>query len=213
MKQIHLNTFPVFSSLDSSVCQNLMQEGNVQKIYVKAAEQIEGGSIFCILSGTAAVYAKNDLHPALIRYLKEGDIFGAAGIYAENPNLTTIRAQTAMTMLVVPRETVNLLLSQYPSFVQAYLCFLSNRIAFLNRRIAYVTAGTSRQRLAGWLIAVAGPNDTFSLPVNMSTLAKLLDLGRASLYRAFDELEAMKLIERDGNTVKILSLEELKAVV
>jgi DNA-binding IclR family transcriptional regulator len=38
----------------------------------------------------------------------------------------------------------------------------------------------------------------------MTALAHALDIGRASLYRAFDALEKDGAISRDGKSIKIL---------
>ena len=48
--------------------------------------------------------------------------------------------------------------------------------------------------------------------MNMSKLARHLDMGRASLYRALDSLEESSFISRENNVIKISSPEEFKKI-
>ena len=44
----------------------------------------------------------------------------------------------------------------------------------------------------------------------MTDLANTLDVGRASLYRAFDKLESEGLIIKDGKTITVLDKNTLR---
>ena len=46
----------------------------------------------------------------------------------------------------------------------------------------------------------------------MTALAKQLNTGRASLYRAFDYLESINLIKRDGKIITVLDKDKLKNI-
>ena len=90
----------------------------------------------------------------------------------------------------------------------SYISFLSERIKFLNRKILYYTAGSAERRLALYLTSF--PSDTVTPDLPMNALADLLDIGRASLYRAFDRLSEDGFITRDQNTVIIIDREKMK---
>ena len=47
----------------------------------------------------------------------------------------------------------------------------------------------------------------------MSQLAVSLDIGRASLYRAFDALEAGNAVERDGKYIRLIDKDALKSFI
>ncbi|MBQ5661825.1 MAG: winged helix-turn-helix domain-containing protein, partial [Clostridia bacterium] len=49
----------------------------------------------------------------------------------------------------------------------------------------------------------------FSLNTSITSLSELLDIGRASLYRAFDKLCEDGLIEKDGRRIRIPDTEAL----
>ena len=85
----------------------------------------------------------------------------------------------------------------------SFLAFQSNKIVYLNKKINAFTAGGAERRLSLFLLdnAVDG---VYSADVSMSALAEMLDIGRASLYRAFDALESAGCIERrDKKTIII----------
>ena len=90
-----------------------------------------------------------------------------------------------------------------------YLSFLSNRICYLNKKIVCLTAGSSERRLAYYLdSALSEAEDrgelTDSITVQMNTLCDMLNLGRASLYRAADKLSEDGFIMREGKTIRVL---------
>jgi DNA-binding IclR family transcriptional regulator len=51
--------------------------------------------------------------------------------------------------------------------------------------------------------------DTIELDASLSSLSDLLDIGRASLYRAFDTLIADGYIEKNGRTIHLLAPEAM----
>ena len=93
-------------------------------------------------------------------------------------------------------------------FLYHYLDFLSGRIRFLNRKIGYLTAGSAERRLALYLASFQ--KQELVLKDSISSLSELLDIGRASLYRAFDALEEQGLIRREGRSILVPDLKALE---
>lgn len=207
-----LNSFPVFRELTDGQCEILAKSGKVQRIACDGGI-VEGEGVFCILSGEAAVYSSDETHPILLRCLRAGDIFGVATLYAVcgggSGRISRIRAKGKLRMLRIPPDVIDDLLRESDGFRRAYLGFLSDRIAFLNRKIACVTAGSAERKLASWLLDLTDA-DEFALPVSVSDLSVMLDLGRASLYRAFDLLSEKQYIQKDGNRIRILDREAMQ---
>lgn len=203
-----LKLFPVFRELTDWQCEELMESGRIQRIACDSGI-VEGEGVFCILSGEAAVYSSDEAHPVLLRCLGKGDIFGVATLYAAGGHISQIRAKRGLRMLLIPPDVIDELLRDSDNFRRAYLGFLSDRIAFLNRRIACVTAGSAERRLASWLLGLTDA-DEFTLPVSVSDLSVMLDLGRASLYRAFGLLTEKQYIQKNGNRIHILNREAMQ---
>ena len=89
-----------------------------------------------------------------------------------------------------------------------YIAFLAQKTLYLNQKITYLTAGSAEQKLAYWLDTNAH-DDAVQLNLPMNALCTMLDLGRASLYRAFDKLEHDGFILREQKTVRLLDRDRM----
>ena len=161
-----------------------------------------------ILEGKARVSTADSAKKNILRELAQKDVFGIANLFSGAPFVTEIRASSPCRILFLPELAVRHLLEDDRAFLYNYLGFLSSRIRFLNQKICYFTAGSAERRLALYLLSFK--SQTISIDLSLSSLAELLDLGRASLYRAFDALEEAGYLKKEGRAVKILRPKELK---
>ncbi len=133
--------------------------------------------------------------------LERGDFFGAATLFHRRDRYeTTVAALTACTVAFFPEELVAALLDDCPPFRRSYLAYLSERIHFLSRKVEGLTAPGVTGKLSRWLLE-SGRTEV-SCPA--TELSRRLDVSRASLYRAFEELEGAGAIRRAGKTIVIL---------
>ena len=139
--------------------------------------------------------------------IEEGDFFGIANLFSEEPFVSTICADGDAEVFLLQEEAIRMLLEKDKAFLYRYLAFLSGRIRYLNRKIRYLTAGSAERRLAVYLSSLDG--DTVRPEESFSSLSDLLDLGRASLYRAFDRLCTDGYIEKEGKDIRILDRDAL----
>lgn len=139
----------------------------------------------------------------LMSTLEEGDVFGAAALFhcGEEPP-TTLTALTGCEALLIPLESVRLLLRECGDFAVDYAVYLSGRIQFLSQRLEAVSSPSAQGKLAQYLLSSAGEAGTVTL--SATQLGQRLGMGRATLYRAFDALEQAGAIAREGKTIRIL---------
>lgn len=165
-----------------------------------------------ILEGEASVFSADESGGALLRVLKKGDTFGVANLFSTQDHFVSlIVAKKQCSVLFLDRVSAERLLCDDPVFRLNYIRFLSDRICFLNTKISCFTAGTPERRLAVFLLTVGEAEaECFSLSVNANSLSEMLNVGRASLYRAFEKLEAEQLIERNGKTITVLDKNTLR---
>ena len=155
-----------------------------------------------ILCGKATVSTPDPTKKTLLRYLETGSLYGIANLFSDAPYVSVIRAHGDCRVFSIPETAVRRLLSEDTSFMYQYLAFLSDRIRFLNRKIGYLTAGSAERRLALYLNTLG--TSTVKLDVSISALSELLDVGRASLYRAFDKLSEDGFIRKEGRSFTLL---------
>lgn len=199
-----LSGVPLFAGAKKENTDRLAAAGEIR--HFAAGDALSGGekSLGVMLSGTAAVLSTDRGRTVLLRTLSEGDIFGAAAIFCpEDLPLSRIEASSPCSVLFLPSFAIEDLLDRDPTCRLAFLRFLSGRIRFLNRKICCFTAGSAWRRLSLWL--AAEEHDTVTLPGSLSSLAELLDIGRASLYRALDRLTDSGAIRRSGRQITIIS--------
>ncbi len=158
-----------------------------------------------IIEGEATVHTQDIHNDLLLRILRSGDTFGVAHLFGQSTMMSRVTAQKPTVALCISADTMRHALTVDNALAVRYIEFLSDRIRFLNQRIATLTAGTAERRLAAWLDAVI-PETTnqMILPLPMNRLADTLAVGRASLYRAFDELTLAGYIKRTNKTITLI---------
>lgn len=192
-----------------------------------------------VRSGRVNVFRRSD-ESVLLNTLGPGEVFGIAGLFAAegeegNGAVTEIVAASNSEIWFIDGETVRQMIRENPDFAESYIAYLSRKVRFLNRRIADFTAADAEMKTGRYLeqlcrgicadshgaVSVSnqrerdlnedGGNDFVpSFKINMSRLARTLDIGRASLYRALDSLESAGIIRRSEGRVEIIDCEALK---
>lgn len=169
-------------------------------------------SLGIVLEGRLRVTKENaDKRPIVMSTLQRGAIFGAAALFNSEPEYATkITAIERSRVLFLPQRLVKRMIEREPDIAENYIRYLSERILFLNRKIYFLTAGTAEQRLAGFLLDNLAVGEFSEIPMTMHRLADALNMSRASLYRAFDELTASGAVSKQGKLVCINNAELLK---
>ena len=217
MKQANtdaLRSYFLWKDLQESLWVRL--EAQLLRKHYRAGESIcaaDEGNLCILWDGRIKVYAcgSGDTHTALLRTLEAGALFGVNGIYgsAEAP-MSRLVAARACEVICVPITLWEQLLAQDVPTMQAYVRFLTERIEFLNQKIRYLTAGSSEKKLATYLLTALPADGSFApLPLPVANLADLLNLGRASLYRAINRLTQDGFLLRQDKSYALLHREQL----
>ena len=89
-----------------------------------------------------------------------------------------------------------------------YIRFLSGRICFLNQKLDAFTSSSAEGRIVVWLLENREGNQVV-IPKGYADLSRILGIGRASLYRCLDGLEAQGALLRREREIEILRPELL----
>ncbi len=161
-----------------------------------------------LLTGRAVITTPDPSHSTLLRYLAANEPFGIANLFSNEPYISVIQAHGACRVFLMPEQAIQRLLEQDHVFLYNYLGFLSGRIHYLNRKIGYLTAGSAERRLALYLASFG--TRSVRLTVSISALSDLLNVGRASLYRAFDRLTEDGFIRKEGRCFTLLDADGMR---
>ena len=203
---------PLFQGLSSDALR-LASERCVERAFARGEEIGGAGEFLCLIrSGSVLVRGAGRESTLVLNKLSAGDCFGVASLFGSRVGVTAVTACEKSRLLLFSQKTVEELMQADLTFARNYICFLTDRIGFLNRKIAAFTAGTAEKKLAKYLLSLPAESGEIQLPVSMVRLAALLDLGRASLYRAFAFLEESGQLTRNGKIVRLTSAEEFQKI-
>lgn len=215
---IKLKNCPVFASCETTVLNKIEKEySHIKKakkgeILISKDNFIPG--LYIIIHGRAAV-RKTNTSDVLMSVIDEGGAFGMASIFSsgETEFPTEITALTDCEMIVIYEKELEIIFGEYPDIAINYIKLLTKKIRFLNLKIDTYTSPNANKKLAFYLNSNADSlNRVFIPEQGMTALAKQLNTGRASLYRAFDYLESINLIKRDGRIISVLDKDKLKNI-
>lgn len=207
----------IFCCADETILKTVLTDSDFEKVLYKKGEIIYSSEVFhdcigIIVSGKATVRKKDS--DIIVNRLSDGDIFGAAALFLSNEYfLNVITAQVKTEVVYVAKAAIRQLLSLDFEFSLGFIRYLSERIFFLNKRIVSFTGGSAESRTARYLLAGFGEYRFFELDRPMSQLAVSLDIGRASLYRAFDSLCESGAIEKNGKLIRLVNKEKLLSFI
>ena len=143
--------------------------------------------------------------------LEPGDLFGAAALYNDAPDYaTTLTARSPCRILFFPQgicrcllldqELLDRLLGEEALLRRNYLTYLTGRIRFLNARLGSLAVGDTEGRVVRYLLSSLSYG---AVECSASGLARQLGISRASVYRAFQDLEQAGLIRREGRAILV----------
>ena len=194
---------PLFATADKQHLLALAQRATSVSFPAGAAiAESEGHRLGIVQSGRAEICSTDPQRSVVLRTLFAHDVFGAAALFCRNEDtLSRIRAACDCTCVFFEADAIRELLHTDNGFLDRYLSFLAGRVQFLNKKILCFTAGSAERRLALWLLSEE--HDVILLPTTLTVLSDMLDIGRASLYRALDKLSAQGWITRKGREIRI----------
>ena len=158
--------------------------------------------LIIFLSGNAEIYSADENRSMLLRTMGKGGVIGVSNLFSDDHFASRVIAAKKCETLQISAHSFGKIIESDKAILYNYIDFLSNRICYLNKKIVYLTAGSAERRLAYYLDSLAYDvqSDSFELNTPMNALAEMLNLGRASLYRALDKLESDGHLLREGKS-------------
>ena len=211
-----LSSLPLFAGVEEDKLNVMLTDGSCEKSFRRdeVIESCENGKnrLCGILSGSAVVYSSDSERQVVLRTLGRGNMFGVASLFGGSEDLISrVKAKSPCTVLFIQEAPLGRLFESSSRAMYNYIGFLTGRIRFLTGRIACFTAGSAERRLALYISSLCSEanSNEITLDVPAVTLSDILNIGRASLYRAFEKLEGDGLIIKKGKFLTITDRELL----
>ena len=206
-----LSTCFLFQNIDEILIEQLCSDNRCELLSYPRSAVIFNETHFrpclgILLSGEVLV-EKNTADGKRLNMsrLHPGECFGAAAMFQKRGRYASVlTAKRPTQVLFLPQAVITWAMQRSDTITENYITYLSGRIWFLSSRISALTAGTAQQKLAVYLL------EQGDMAISMTDLSQQLNIGRASLYRAVEELEAAGGIFRQGKNVCVKEEEALR---
>ena len=191
---------PLFDNVDIGE-----MDFNFQIEKFKSKENLfKTNQIGVLLKGTAGIKKQEGNKKLNIRNIKSGDIFGVASLFQGTASNSLIISNEECIVAYIKESELKEIFRKFPEVNENYIKFLTNRINFLNKKITIFSADSTEQKLLMFLNQFAEENKSSVIKISPTELSRRLSVGRTSLYRALDSLQANKIILRENNQITIL---------
>ena len=208
-----LSEFSLFENASAGAVKLALSSDNCEIKVFNSGEVIFGpetnaGYLGLILRGKGEIFSPDPVKDVLINTVSVGDAFGYEKLFGKGNSLQTrIVSKGGTRVLLIPEASLCQLIENDKNVMYNYMRLASENTRILNEKIMYFTAGSTERRLALYLTSLG--KKTIRMSISMTDLANTLDVGRASLYRAFDKLSDDGYIIRSEKVVLILDRDEL----
>lgn len=209
----------LFNGIDFDIVSTAFHNSECSCIEFEAGEKIYTKNNFSKSLGIVLSGELKALKPAstslVLNTFYSGGVFGVAGLFNNlHQYVSEVVAVKRSRVLFLPQALLNGLFEQNTQIAVNYIGFLSNRICFLNCRIDYFTGGSAECRLVNFLLSLSSQSENpfvLKLPCTLTQLSNTLNIGRASLYRAIEDLTGEGIIKRNGKNITIINFERLES--
>ena len=213
-----INQSFLFANVDEIVVRRIIfDSGCVRRRFAKGEvipdAETSDGALGIVLSGQLClkrVIGENS--SAKLQTLRAGECFGAAAVFSPRDNATLrLLVERQTEVFFIPGKTLRWAIERSNTIMENYFRYLSDIIWMLQDRLFTLSAGTAELRLAIFLAEQCSMESTISS--SMTEISRQLNLGRASLYRAIDKLEAAGMIQQRGKTIRVTSPQRLHVFI
>ena len=194
----------LFSNLSEEEIHSLPIEIEIENVLCEKGRHMdialsEEKKIAFVLTGECDV-----MHERLVlNTLKKGDSFGILSIFSNEPYPTTIIAKKQSHILFLKKDTLLALIECSPKIAMNVISFLSGRLTFLNRKVATLGGASVEDKCRSYLKDQYHKHGAY-ISLSISSVARKIGVGRASLYRALDTMKEKGVLTYEESLVSIL---------
>ena len=184
--------FFLFKGINAVDLDALIKHDGISELKFSPGEIIQNcnhcDKLGIIVNGKAIV--RSGIDGVIINKLNKHDIYGAAALFDKPTYSTVVQAVSNCLVITMNKEFIERCISINHKVSLNYIQFLAQKVSFLNKKINAYTAKSAENKLYTFLLQQPRVNiNELELVQDMSTIAKMLGIGRATLYRAFEKLE------------------------
>lgn len=175
-----------------------------------------GDGFYVGMSGQVKIFKVSpEGREKILHIFGPGEPFGEVPVFSGRSFPANAEALVKSRLLFFPRAAFVDLITRNPAIALNLLAVLSMRLRQFTVQIENLSLKEVPERLAGYLIFLAGEQeaaDTVTLEISKGQLASLLGTIPETLSRIFNKMSADGLIEVDGRTIHLLDRDRLEFI-
>ena len=195
--------FFLFKNIDEKQVEEILSLDGICESKYLQGEIIQNCShcdkVGIIVKGKAVV--RSGVDGVIINRLVKNDVYGAAALFDKPTYSTIVQATSDCTVITMDKSFIKKCFDINSTTAENYIEFLANKISFLNKKINAFTAKSAENKLYSYLLQMPRDGNVLELNVDMSTIAKMIGIGRATLYRSFEKLEKAGTITKNDRII------------
>jgi len=139
----------------------------------------------------------------------------AAFLFGQNNRFpVNVIANEDVSLLCISRQEFLKIMQADQRILTNYLNSISSRAQFLSQRIKFLSFKTIRQKIAHYLLDLAGDRlAVVELPLSQEQLAEFFGVTRPALARAMGEMANEGLLEAQRRTIRILDKQRMNELL
>ncbi len=217
MKKKIISETPIFKELNNEQLQKISDIAllkQVEKNEIIFSEGEEGIGFYIVASGMIKIYKSSiSGKEQILHIFEKGEPFGEAAVFMNRPFPATAMAIKKGSVLFFHKKEFIDLAKKDPMFVLKMLAVLSVRLKQLASMVENISLKDVPGRLAEYLLYMnkeQNNNNIISLNISKSQLAAILGTISETLSRIFSKMSLEKILEVNGNNIRILDLQKLQ---
>ncbi len=220
-ESFHKKLKQVFASLTDTEIQSLVTPESI-RFYKKGEHIYEEGSrmkgCYFIYCGIVKIYQTGyEGKEQIIKFDKEGDIFGFRSVIRHEPACSSIEAISDTVLCYIPDTVLHYLLKSNSGFAYDMVQIACKELGDSNRYIRDIAQKSVRERLAEILLLLAvdfGMEDdgTLKLCITREDLSNFVGTATETVIRLLSDYKTEGLLYSKGRKIKLLNIEKLKTI-
>lgn len=154
-----------------------------------------------VVSGSLGVEA---YEKSTVSVMKRGGEFGICNVFVREKMPTRLWTRVQSAVLFIPKEEFARMLGDDLALMYRYVRLCNEKMLYLAERLRLLSVPGSPERVYYYL-RTAAENGEVRLSISKDELARQIGISRASLFRAFGELEKDGKIAVNSGVIKLLS--------
>lgn len=211
-----LSAVSYFSGLDDEAMEAIVRAAIRRQYEADQVVFLEGhpcAGLYVVEAGwLKSVKSSAEGREQVLRFVGPGEIFNEVGVFADTCNPATIVALEPALVWIIPRDTMLLLLDDYPRLARSVVQNLAERVFHLVSLVEDLSLRTVEARLARHLLERSEAGAMQRQPwATQAELAARLGTVLDVLNRALHSLADEGLIQVERHQIQILDRKGLEA--